>query len=369
MSTPKPRVLHISTETGWRGGERQVQLLTDGMLARGWPCLVACPPSSALFADRQQKQLALALRASGEFDPLAVARLVSLARQNGVALLHAHTSHAHTLAWIAGSIMDLPVVVTRRVDFPISRNALSRRKYLSSRITFIAISHGVGDVLAAGGVPPERIHLVHSGIDLSRYPYREGPRDEEAAARWGIRPNEALLLNVAALVDHKDHLTLIRAAAILRELLPAPWKILIAGSGEREGEIRRAIADLHLTDHIQLLGYVADLTSLYRAADLFVLSSHLEGLCTSILDAMSAGVPVVATRTGGIPEAVEHEVTGLLVPPRQPAQLAHALARVLCDPTLRMTFAQAARQKVIREFSADAMIEGTLTVYRTLLRI
>lgn len=369
MSTPKPRILHISTETGWRGGERQVQLLTDGMLARGWPCLVACPPSSALFRDRQQKQLAVVLRTSGEFDPFAVGRLIRLARQNEIALLHAHTSHGHTLAWIAGSILNLPVIVTRRVDFPVSRNGFSRRKYVSSRITFIAISRGVRDVLAAGGVPPQRIHLVHSGIDLSRYPYREGPRDEEAAARWGIRPNEALILNVAALVDHKDHRTLIRAAAILRELLPAPWKILIAGSGELEGEIRQSLADFYLTDRVQLLGYVEDLTSLYRAADVFVLSSHLEGLCTSILDAMSAGVPVVATRTGGVPEAVEHEMTGLLVPPRQPAELARALARVLRDPTLRSTLAQAARQKVAREFSAEAMIEGTLNVYRKVLRI
>ncbi|MCX7626056.1 MAG: glycosyltransferase family 4 protein [Candidatus Sumerlaeaceae bacterium] len=369
MNPPKSCILHISTETGWRGGERQVQLLTDGMLERGWPCLVACPPSSALFADRQQKGLALALPATGELDLLAVARLVRLTRQYRVALLHAHTSHAHTLAWLAGNILGLPVVVTRRVDFPISQNVLSRRKYLSSRVTFIAISRGVGDVLAAGGVPPERIHIVHSGVDLSRYPYREGPRDEGAAARWGIRPGEALILNVAALVDHKDHLTLLRAAAILRELVPTPWKILVAGSGELESQLRRAIADLQLADRVIMLGYIADLSSLYRAADVFVLSSHLEGLCTSILDSMSAGVPVVATRTGGIPEAVEHEVTGLLVRPRQPAELANALARILREPRLRTALAEAARHKVLHEFSAEAMIEGTIHVYRSVLGV
>lgn len=369
MESAKPLVLHLSTETGWRGGERQVQLLTNGMLARDWPCLVACPPQSPLFADRAAQRIAVSWRATGEFDLTALAQLVRFIRRRNIALLHAHTAHAHSLAWLASGLTGVPVVVTRRVDFPISRHCFSRRKYTSRRITFIAISHGVRDVLVSGGVPPERIHVVHSGIDLSRYAFREGPRDDAEAQRWGVQPGEPLILNVAALVDHKDHMTLVRAAAHLQQMIPSPWKILIAGWGELEAEIRREIQHHKLEHRVLLLGYISDLASLYRAADFFVLSSHLEGLCTSILDAMAAGVPVVATRTGGIPEAVEHGSTGLLVPPRDPAALAQAMAEMLRDPRARQRFAQAAFEKVRKEFAADAMVEGTLAVYEQVLAL
>jgi glycosyltransferase involved in cell wall biosynthesis len=367
MSPDRPLVLHLSTETGWRGGERQVQLLTDGLQQRGWRCLVACPPHSALYADREAGGLAVPFNPHGEFDLRAVGRLVALARRTGARLLHAHTSHAHTLAWLAAGVLNLPVVVTRRVDFPVGRNVLSLRKYLSPRVTFIAISRGVRDVLVAGGVAPSRIHVVHSGVDPARFPFRDGPRDEEAAHQLGVAADEVLILNVAALADHKDHATLVRAAARLRELTARRWKIVIAGTGELEAQVRQLIADHDLTERILLLGYVRDLAPLYRAADFFVLSSHLEGLCTSILDAMSAGVPVVATATGGVPEAVEDGVTGLLVPPRQPEDLARAMLAMLEHPQQRAAFARAARAKVEREFTADAMVEGTLAVYEKVL--
>ncbi len=370
MQFSKPLVLHLSTEKGWRGGERQVQLLTNGLLSRGWPCLVASPPDSELYHERrkQDSKLAVALPMRNEWDLPAVARLVQIIRQHNPAILHAHTSHAHALAWLAGRITNRPVVVTRRVDFPISTNWLSKRKYLSPSVTFIAISEGVREVLMRGGVPRERIHLVHSGIELGRYEFRKGPRDEAAANTFGVRAGEAFILNVAALVDHKDHLTLIRAAAQLREIAPRPWRLFIAGSGEEEPRIRKAIAEYALEEQVTLLGYVRDLVPLYRAADVFVLSSHLEGLCTSILDAMTAGVPVVATDTGGVRDAVAHEQTGLLVPPRNPGALAGAIARLLEEPELARALTAHARAKVEKEFTADAMVEGTIRVYESVLR-
>ncbi|MGB9691325.1 MAG: glycosyltransferase family 4 protein [Candidatus Sumerlaeaceae bacterium] len=369
MSLDKPRILHLSSEKGWRGGERQVQLLTNGLLERNWPCLVACPPDSELFRERKKKDsnLVKPLVIRNELDPIALAQLVQLVRKHEIDLLHAHTSHAHALAWLAGNLTNRPVVVTRRVDFLISTNWFSRRKYLSPRVTFIAISEGVRDVLRAGGVPTERIHLVHSGIDLGRYNYRAGPRDEEAACSLGVRPDEALILNVAALVDHKDHLTLVRAAAELQKIAPRPWKLLIAGSGEEEPRIRHAIAERDLHERVKLLGYVHELAPLYRAADVFVLSSHLEGLCTSILDAMAAGVPVVATNTGGVRDAVRHQQTGLLVPPRNPTELANAILRVLQMPDFARRLAAQARDLVEKEFTADAMVTGTLRVYEKVL--
>ncbi len=359
-------ILHVSTETGWRGGEQQVKYLADGLSARGHRCIVACPPKSALFRDREAAGMAAPLHHFGEFDIFAAARLANLAERESAHLIHAHTSHAHSLAWLAGRKLPVPVIVSRRVDFPVGGNRFSRMKYFAPSVFYIAISQAVKGVLVDAGIAPARVAVAHSGIDPGRYEPRPGPRDEAAAALWGAAPGVPLLINVAALTDHKDQATLLRAAAELRREIPE-FRLVIAGSGELETELKALAAQSGLEDRVTFAGYLDDLRPLFRAADLFVLSSHLEGLCTSILDAMSAGVPVVATRTGGVPEIVEHGRNGLLAPPRDPAALADAIRTALGNPMLRLAFAAAGRETVLKGFTHDRMVEGTLAAYRTAL--
>lgn len=365
MTAETLSVIHISTETGWRGGEQQVKLVSDGLVRRGQRCTVVCPPNSALYQDRQRAGIAHPLRYMSEFDLLAARRLAALAKETKAHLFHAQTSHAHSLAWLASRWARIPVVVARRVDFPVGGNFFSRRKYHAPSTYYIAISHAVKQVLVEGGIDSSRISVVHSGVDPARFEPRSA-KDAEAAAAYGARPGEHLIVNVAALTDHKDQSTLLHAAALLRQELPN-FRLVIAGAGELEVPLKQLCTQLELDSHVHFAGHVHDLATLYRAADLFVLSSHLEGLCTSILDAMLAGVPVVATRTGGVPEIVEHEVTGLLATPRQPQELAQAIARALGDSALREQFVQAGRKKVLSEFTADSMVEGTLEAYRRIL--
>ncbi|MCX7019736.1 MAG: glycosyltransferase family 4 protein [bacterium] len=362
-------IIHISTGKDFRGGERQVKLLTDGLARRGHRCLVACPPGSPLWLDRAQAPagtIAAPLRSWGEFDLFAARRLARLARQAGAGILHAHTSHAHTLAWLAARGTGLPVAVSRRVDFPVGGNSFSRRKYEADGIHFIAISQGVKESLVAGGISPGRIRIVHSGVDPGRFSARGAVRDEKAAARFGVQPSEYLIVNVAALTDHKDQATLLRAASALRGRLPG-FRLVIAGSGELEGALKKLSVDLSLESHVTFAGQLADLASLYGAADMFVLSSHHEGLCTSILDAMLAGLPVVAASVGGVPEIVEDGRTGVLVPPRDPQAMASAMESLLLDPARRSALAAEGRARVMREFTADRMVEGTIAAYRGML--
>lgn len=366
MDTTGYTVIHVSTETGWRGGEQQVKYLTDGLARRGHRCVVLCPPNGALHRDRAAAGMAEPLHCFGEWDIFAASRLGALAERTGAHLIHAHTSHAHTLAWLAARKTPVPAVVSRRVDFAIRPGPFARAKYVSPVVSFIAISGAVRDVLVRGGVDERRVAVVHSGIDPSRYAFRSGPRDDSAAARWGAGPGTPLVINVAALTDHKDQDTLLRAAALLRASVP-DFRLVIAGSGELEEKLKRLAGELDLGSHVVFAGYLDNLAPLYAAADLFVMSSHLEGLCTSILDSMLAGVPVVATRTGGIPEIVRHGVNGLLAPPRDPAELAAAMATALGNPMLRAGFAGEGRGTVMRGFTHDSMVEGTLAAYRDIL--
>lgn len=358
-------VLHVSTETGWRGGEQQVKLLTDGLLARGHKPIVMSPPGAMLLKDREAAGIGVPLSYHGEFDVLAARHIADYVRRNNIQLIHAQTSHAHSLAWLAARRAGVPVVVARRVDFRVGGNWFSRRKYVSRRCTFIAISDGVQRVLIDSGISPDRISVVHSGVDPNRYDYRSGERDESAAESFGVKRGEQIVVNVAALTDHKDQITLLTAALDLRQRYKG-FRLLIAGAGEMEAELKQFVS-VNRMDYVTFLGHVENLAPLYRAADVFALSSHMEGLCTSIIDAMLAGVPVVATRVGGVPELVVDGRTGLLVKARSPQQLSLGLESMLLHPARGARMAAAARNHVLAGFTSDRMVEGTIQVYRRIL--
>jgi glycosyltransferase involved in cell wall biosynthesis len=145
------------------------------------------------------------------------------------------------------------------------------------------------------------------------------------------------------------------------------FRLVIAGSGELEQLLKALARELHLGEHVVFAGHVADLAPLYRAADLFVMSSHLEGLCTSILDAMATGIPVAATRAGGIPEIVRDGETGLLSSVRDPHALAQNILTLLQDHTLADTMVRIAHSMIQAQFTADAMDEGTIAAYGKIL--
>ncbi len=368
VSDRKLSVVHVSTEKGWRGGEQQVKLVTDGLIQRGHSVRVMSPPGAALLKDRQAAGVGVEMPVRfGEWDFAASRLIAETARELKADLIHAQTSHAHTLALRAARRLRIPLVVSRRVDFPVAVNIFSRRKYLDPEVRYIAISRAVKEVLVAGGVAADRIQVVHSGVNPNRYPARGETRDEELARSWGAQPGVPLIVNAAALTDHKDQATLLRAAAILKER-GVRYRMVIAGSGELEAELKELQRELGLEDDVHFPGYVNDLSVLYPAADLIVISSHLEGLCTSILDGMSAGLPVVATRTGGIPEIVQHEQNGLLAPPRDAEGLAAELERMLQDRELQKRFRAAGRQTVLDGFTNESMVEGTIAAYQNILR-
>jgi glycosyltransferase involved in cell wall biosynthesis len=169
--------------------------------------------------------------------------------------------------------------------------------------------------------------------------------------------------NVAALVPHKGQRHLIDAAKVVVQQVPDA-RFIIAGEGELRPALERQIKDYHLEKHVLLAGFRPDVLSLHKAFDIFVMSSVTEGLGTSLLDAMAAGKPIVATRAGGIPEVVAEEETGLLVPPRDHEALADAIVRLLKDAELRRRMGEAARTRARTFFSAERMVQQTLLVYQ-----
>jgi glycosyltransferase involved in cell wall biosynthesis len=347
-----PPIVHVASGREWRGGQRQVWLLARELARRDISQVVVTSTGSELAhrlthdgirVHPGRWKIGLDLRVVpailGELRPPVV--------------LHAHDSHALTLAGLSALIRRTPVVVTRRVTFPLQRKFFYHR---ACRI--IAISRAVREALQRDGIPSERMVVIPSAVD----PGVSECRELNVRAEHQIPSTARLAVHFGALTPEKDHRTLILAAArLVRDLPDLHW--VIAGEGPLRRELEAQIQGLAVQDRIHLIGALDDPHRLLTAADIFVLSSVSEGLGSSILAAMVRGVPVVATRVGGVPDLLEAGA-GIMVPPGDPAAIAAAVRRVLTDQSLRASLVNTARRKVKR-FSAAAMADQVMTVYRS----
>ncbi len=351
-------VLHVDSAAGWRGGQNQVLLTAMGMAARGHRVALACRSGGALEARARAQGLEVhGLPLRGDVSLRAAARLAGLLRRTRADVLHLHDPHALAAGLLAARAASRTrTVASRRVDFRL-RGPLSRWKYRACR-GVIAVSRKVAEVLGADGMAAERIRVVYEGV-----PDRPAlPGGREALAALGVPEGCPVVGNVAALTDHKDHATLIEAAARVRQRVPEA-RFVCVGDGELRPRLEALCRERGLGDRWIFAGFRSDLDRLLPAFTVFCLSSHMEGLGTSLLDAMAFARPVVATAAGGIPEAVEDGVTGRVVPVRDPAALADALVEMLADPERARTMGAAGRRRFEEKFTADRMVDGTLAVY------
>lgn len=362
---PDISVLMVDSETTWRGGEGQLLLLMRGLLAEGCRVGLAAGTDSAIR--RRSRELAVAfhaLRIRGGADIAAAWRLRRIARGAGYGIVHAHSSHAHSVTALAfaGPGARPRRVVSRRVDFAVGGNAWSALKYRLGADLYLAISSGVEQALLDGGVEAGRIRRVPSGIDLAKFDAvgdGSGLRDE-----FGLDADTVVVGNIAALAPHKAQADLLTAAARVMRENPAV-RFFVVGEGALRSDLEEQARALDIAGRVTFTGFRDDALEFLRVFDCFVMSSRLEGLGTSIMDAQAAGVPVVATRTGGIPDIVEDGRTGLLVPPGDPPALAAALNRILADEQLRNKCVREAR-KQSRRYDYRHMVYNTLAAYREL---
>ncbi len=358
MTVPPPpvtplRIIHVASGREWRGGQRQAWLLARALARLGVPQIVVTGRGTALADHLVADQIPVHLvdwRAG--LSPAAAHAAWLLAANPG--LLHAHDGHATTLAGMAAAMRNRPFITTRRVVFPLRRQGFWKR---ADRV--VAISGAIRDVLVQDGIPPDRVPVIPSGIDLDSLSHVSAIG---ARAAHGLPEHAPLAIAVGQLEPSKDHQTLIAAAAHLHARHPdLHWAI--AGRGPLERSLREAIRTHGLAERVHLLGQLDDPLPLMAAADLFVTSSANEGLGTAMLDAMALGRPIVATGSGGIPEVLT-EGAGLVVPVGDAPALGDAVSRVLTEEPLRHTLGSLARRRA-DAYSADRMAAAYLALYRT----
>lgn len=359
------RVLHLDTGRDWRGGQGQAWLLMRGLRERGVTSRLLAPRGPLLERAQAAGFQTRVWDPRGDLDLAAMAALTAELRRDPPDLAHAHSARAHAAgapaAWAAGRV---PFVVSRRVDFRVATHAASRWKYRLPVDRYLCISRPVMAVMRAGGIETSRLALVPSGIDFAALEADTAP-GRDLRAWLGLPADAPVLGTVAALAPHKDHATLLAAAPAILAAAPDAHFVWL-GEGECRAALESSRDARGLAARVHMPGFQTDARALMRQFTLFVLSSHLEGLCTSLLDAQALGVPIVATRAGGIPDVVEDGRTGRLAPPSDPAALAASVVEALADAPGRTRRAAAARASV-RAFSAGRMVERTLETYREVL--
>ncbi len=347
-----PAIVHVASGREWRGGQRQVWLLARALAQSGAEQVVTTGAGT---------ELAHRLRASGVrvrtaawkagLDPRVLWPILQELRRPHV-VLHAHDAHSLTLAGVCSALTGTPLVVTRRVIFPLRRRGFWLR---AQRV--IAISDAVRKALIADGVTPDRIVLVPSAVDIEDSPGHAPPSIRHAL---GLPESGRLAISLAALTPEKDQSTMVAAAALLvRDLPDLHW--VIAGEGPLRTQLEQRIAAADLNGRFHLVGELPDPHTALAGADVCVLSSTSEGLGSSILAAMAGGVPVVATGVGGIPELLGTGA-GLMVPPGDASAFAAAVRQVLTEPDLREKMIKIGRAESVR-FSVRGMAERVLGVY------
>ena len=358
------RVVHVHRMRGIGGSERHLLTLLPALRARGVDARVLGLDVGGTDAPRFHAQADAAgipcthVRCTHDVNPRMARDVVRAVRRERPDLLHTHLVHADVYGAIASARAHVPFLSTRHNDdrYLLGPFRHVDRAFARGARRLVAISDAVRLFLERAGLPREKLVTIHYGLDdLPTEPSAVLPQEA------GVPPDAPLVLAVGRLIAQKDHATLLRAFARARERHGGAV-LAILGAGPLEAETRALAAELELGASLVLPGRVAPRDWLERA-DVFAHSSRWEGFGIVLLEAMLAGLPVVATRVSAVPEVVADGETGLLVEAGDVAGLADALARVLDDAALRGRLGRAGRERARGEFSVARMAERTLAVY------
>lgn len=379
----RPRIAQIVTRMDVGGVPDHVMTLTRGLVRRHDVTLVTGEvdgrhAEALARMNVEIVRLPFARLPEPGRDVRLVRALAALMRERNFDVVHTHMSKAALAGAVAARLVrPRPVLVNTAHNLgsiALSQPVLRRLFRLYDRALLggatdavIVVSEAIRrEVLRLGVVDAARLHAVPNGILADRFAVASGMAAVRRA-EFGVGHGDTLVVTVARLVWFKGLETLIDATAGLCRRWPR-LRLVIVGDGPLRATLEQRVAERGMTDRVIFAGERGDVPAILEAADIFALSSVSEGMPISILEAMAARLPVVATSVGGVPELVAAEETGLLVPARDADAFAAALEKLVAAPALRRGFGAAGRDRLDRCFSPSAMVERTAALYATLLR-
>jgi glycosyltransferase involved in cell wall biosynthesis len=304
----------------------------------------------------------------GVYDLPALWRIVRYIRRNRIDVIHTHLLASDILGRVAGFLTGRPVVSTihnSRADLdkePARRQWMERvtARWMGRRL--IVVAENLREEIAAWfGVPLDKVVAITNGVDTDRF-HRDAGFDRAAVRRALAGGDFPLATSVGRLVPQKAQHILIAAAALVAAQRP-DTRIVLLGEGPLAADLAAQAAQAGVTDQVIFSGFRNDVADILAASSIFVLSSAWEGLPIALLEAMAAGCAAVCTDVGGVSQVLEHGVTGLLVPPNDPAALAAALLACFNDPARTAQMGEAGRRAVVERYSMAAWVRRCEALY------
>lgn len=357
------RVMHIEAGKHLYGGALQVHYLTRELASMGVENYVVCPFDAELLQVLSSNVVALPIKMKGDVDIGLIYRLKQLLKIHKIDLVHVHSRRgADLFGLIAAKLSGVPVVVSRRVDNSENR-WFARWKYHSYNHV-ISISEGIRQVLLRQGIKKEHVTTVISSVDTQKF--RPVSNAHWFQSEFGL-DDECITIGVLAqLIKRKGHSVLFKA---LVEIVKthSNIEVLIFGKGPIKDTLQEEVLQLGLTKWVRFVGFRTDIEDILPNLDLVVHPAFTEGLGVSLLQASACGVPIIASKVGGIPEAVRPAQNGLLVDVGDSKQLADAVIQLISSYETRQKMATKGRELALTKFSTQTMAKGNLAIYQKVL--
>lgn len=363
--TPLIKILHTEWSDGFGGQEKRILSEVLGLRERGYYVALACRRNSEI--KRQAEKYGIdtyLLPFRNIYDIVSIFRLIRIIKKERFDIVNTHSSVDSWVGGIASKLAKVPVLIrTRHLATPVKRDIFHFIHYLPDM--YITCGERMRkNLIEKYGFPPEKVVSIPTGVSEDFFNVERNP---DARLKYGLKKDASVITNVGILRKVKGHEVTLRAVKIVAESFP-DVKFLIVGDGPYRKKLEEMVNTLGIKQYVVFTGFVQNIPEVYSFTDVAILSSWSEGLPQSILQAMASGVPVVATRVGGVPEVVQNEKTGILVEPGDYEGLAEGIIRILKNPELATVLVKNARELVQRDYSVEHMLDKIENLYKKLLK-
>jgi glycosyltransferase involved in cell wall biosynthesis len=358
------KVLHTEWSDGLGGQEKRVLAELTGLTERGHDVFLVCRSDARIKTEAERQGMrVLTLPMKSPYDLPSIMRLRTILKEIRVDVVNTHSGVDSWIGSIAAKLAQVPLLVrTRHLNIPLKRSILNFVHYLPD--LYITCGENMRNTLIGQcGFPRDRVVSIPTGVSMEFF---DVVRNRDAKKEFGLDPDALVITNVGILRRVKGHETTFKAVqAVVQEFPHA--RFLIVGDGPRRAELARMVDELGIRDHVIFTGFIEEIGKIYSFTDVVILSSWSEGLPQSVLQALAASVPVVATKVGGVPEVVIHEKTGYLVEAGDHEGLARQVIRVLSEPEKARLTACAGKELVREHHSVGRMLDLLEETYTAML--